>query len=887
MTTPSESTLGVTRQEPPTESNISQTLSIARGLVKDGDYGQIYKTEDVTLAALAGILRNAQAKAVSFTFDELAAAPKKKRDELKIAPWYTCATFRGTRRLKNKVTSCTAVVLDADKPGMTREALIRALDSLGCAYIAATSTSHGIDGQARYRVIVPLATPVERARYKSLWLFLKERLPGIDPDAKDATRLNYLPRIPQGATGHEVVVVDSRPWFDAASVPAGAPASKATALNESKRAPVELTAEQLADLKGALAHLARDKAAGKYGFWAEVGLGLLTLGEVGRALWLDFSAEAPNPNPGESALAWWEKNRNTKPDSDYTHLFKMAGEREWKNPIASKVSDPSEFPYKPPEPDAIIIGEVPKAHHLCTDLANANRIKNEFGTKLISVAGRFYAWTGTHWARDEGEAARCAAKLSAIVKNEAKAARQQFDSLAANNTDALKLEETKRRDQSKLQDNLLKTPQGPKIIAALLKAEALEKWAVACEGCWIQRNALELLRSMLTFDALKLDSDAALLNCQNGTIDLRTGHLRAHDPKDYITRCCPVRFNPDARAARFEKFLLEVMNDDAGRAGFLRRWYGYTATGETREQSLIFQIGPGGNGKGTLLTAINDVLGEYAGTAAPGLLVGGGGERHPTEIANLLGKRLVSCHENDDGAALREGFLKHVTGTEELTARWMRADFFSFRPTHKLQMLTNHKPVIKGSDFAIWRRLFLIEYPVKFGTEQDVRDGKAHEVRDTTLHEKLKAEREGIFAWLVRGAAEWYLDGLRPPDNVLAASRAYQKEQDRVSEFVDECYILDAKAWSALSGLYLAYMSWCKLSNYNPLGKGKFIQELERVTPHCRKVELKCGEGRDRKTTRGMYGLRLDPDVAFGGYSAAPDPALLTVDNSDLGGVAS
>lgn len=523
------------------------------------------------------------------------------------------------------------------------------------------------------------------------------------------------------------------------------------------------------------------------------------------------------------------------------------------------------------------LSPIPTAFHLCTDQMNACRIYAHFGKQLLVCGGTWYCWNGRNWERDETFANRCGAELARIVREEAAAARAIFESLAETNPDARKLEQTKRRDMSGLQDKLLATPATAEIVHALDKAEALEKWAKACESKIIQHNALELLRGWLTFDRDKMDADPALLTCLNGTIDLRTGKLKPHDPADYITKCAPVNYDPAARADRFEKFLIEIMDGDADRVAFLRRWFGYGVTGETREQKVVLHIGRGANGKSKLFEALQDALGSYMHTTAASLLTASGqSDRHPTEVADLCGRRLVTAYESEDGTYLREAFLKHATGEDVLSGRFMRQDFFNFKPTFKLQLLSNHKPIVKGSDYGIWRRILLVWYGVTFGSEQDVAAGRAQKVRDTDLRAKLDAEREGILAWLVRGAVEWHRDGLRPPDAVLAAGREFQQEQDRVSKFVEEVCILDAKAWSPFTGLfgglYPAYTSWCRDSGYQALGKSRFLEELERVVPGFRKAEQKQTVDGVRKTIRGCYGLRVNMEGDGGGVTESQRP---------------
>jgi putative DNA primase/helicase len=504
--------------------------------------------------------------------------------------------------------------------------------------------------------------------------------------------------------------------------------------------------------------------------------------------------------------------------------------------------------------------EIPKAHHLCTDQANANRLELNFGNRLISVNGEFLAWQGTHWARDGSEAHRCAAKLSAIVAQEAKKALQEYDALAKQET-GIALAALKHPQKS----DLGKSEAGRKLIAARSKAEALQKWGQQCEMKSRQDAALGLLRSMLDFKAANLDADPWALNCLSGTIDLRTGQLRPHNPDDYITRCAPVAFEPLAKAPTFERFVREVVSDDET-AAFLQRWFGYCATGDVREHKMAIHIGPGRNGKGTLIRAISSVLGEYAQTAAQGLLADGGKniERHPTEIARMRGMRMVTAHEPDNGAVLREGFVKQATGGDSLVGRGMHKDFSEFDPTHKLQLLTNYKPVVKGQDRGIWSRLLIINFPFKYGSAAEVQKGEATRIKNPALDEDLRAERAGIFAWLVRGAIEWARIGLEPPESVLAAGDAYKRDQDRIGQFVAARCLTGPEAWvpyTGPGGIYPAYKFWCNEGGFSPLSLTQFLQQLELSVPAMQRIERKLNIDGRRKGVGGVKGLRLDEDA--------------------------
>ena len=481
---------------------------------------------------------------------------------------------------------------------------------------------------------------------------------------------------------------------------------------------------------------------------------------------------------------------------------------------------------------------IPDANHLTTDQANAVRIVKRFGRRLIVVAGQWYAWTGMRWEKDEGEVYRCGCTLSRLIHAEADAWRAKKGATA---------DETERY---------------------VSIAEALEKWALRSEMKATIEAAVGLAKKMLAVGEGQINRSPWLLNCLNGTVDLRTGEMKDHDPEDYITKLVPYAYEPAVRSPVWEEIVARVTLETGlttrPLVRFLQRWFGYCATGSTREQVFVVHYGSGSNGKSTILDTVADVLGDYAATAAPGLMVGNGNDRHPTEVADLFGRRMVTAHETGEGGVLREDFVKQATGSDKLKARYMRADFFEFDPTHKLQLLTNHKPSIKGTDNGIWRRVMLMPYLARFASVEEVTAGRAHYIKDTRTAERLRAEMQGVLTWVVEGAKAWFQDGLQPPDAVLAASRDYQSEQDRVAQFVAECCELDQAGWEPLSdddmgrGVYQAYRRWCQESGLYALSKQRLVQELERCVPNFAKRTAKqpIAGGRRRDIVQ-IHGLRL------------------------------
>jgi putative DNA primase/helicase len=375
------------------------------------------------------------------------------------------------------------------------------------------------------------------------------------------------------------------------------------------------------------------------------------------------------------------------------------------------------------------------------------------------------------------------------------------------------------------------------------KSESRDKLAAMC-------SLVETLpRVAITTE--DLDSDLWLLNVENGTIDLRTGTLHEHRREDLITKIAGCAYDPDATAPTFDRFLITTFEGDAELIAFLRRFVGYCLTGSVKEQVLAFFYGEGANGKSTLIALMTDLLGGvrgYAAPAAPGLLVARHGESHPTELADLRGRRLVSCVEIGDGKRFNEERVKALTGGDNVKARMMREDFFDFTPSHKLVIAANHKPTVRGADLGIWRRFLLVPFLVTFTDAQKDRD----------LPAKLRAELPGVLAWAVRGCLEWQSTGLKPPAKVQGATEAYRAEQDVVGRFVADRCEKSPEAWVATGTLYETFKRWCTEQGEHPPPQRRFSERL------AKEAGLEDGRrGKDR--TRSWRGLRL---LASPGFAA-------------------
>lgn len=573
-----------------------------------------------------------------------------------------------------------------------------------------------------------------------------------------------------------------------------------------------------------------------------------------------WSSRSPKHEDGMLEKAWTHASDRDGgvTGASIRHLARRSG---WLDP--TDAPDPADFDVvstsppvnstEPPPPAER--GGMPQAQHLCTDQANANRLVKAYGSRVLVAGGRWHVWDGVRWRPDEADVYRYACRLSVMIKEEAAQVRRRA------------------RDASLgiAGDGVGGDGSTGRVEKAEKIAEALDSWGVRSESKGAIEAAIGLARKMLTVDVSMLDRDPLLLNCLNGVVDLRTGEIRRHDSGDLITKLVPVEYrglSDDARCAAWERALLEICGGAQDVVGFLRRWFGYCATGLVREQVFVVHWGDGSNGKSVVLDTLARVLGDYAGVAAPGLIASSGrdgGDRHPTEIASLLGKRMVTAHETQEGVQLREAFVKQATGGDTMTARYMREDFFEFAPTHKLQLLTNSKPVVKGQDHGIWRRVRLVAYTQRFGTEEEVAANLATRVKDLRLLEKLSTPQalSGVLGWIVRGAIEWLRDGLREPAAVVEASERYRHEQDRVRQFAMECCELGPEfnepLTAGMRGLFPTYTEWCREGGYHPLSRARFMHELQRVVPGFRHEDAyqRGDGGTGRRKVLRVWGLRV------------------------------
>jgi putative DNA primase/helicase len=317
----------------------------------------------------------------------------------------------------------------------------------------------------------------------------------------------------------------------------------------------------------------------------------------------------------------------------------------------------------------------------------------------------------------------------------------------------------------------------------------------------------------------ELDTDHYLLNCLNGTLDLRTGELKPHDPKDFITKIIPVKYDPGATCPAWMDFLEIIFNWNYDLINFAQRAVGYSLTGDTSEQCIFIPYGEGENGKSTFIDTVSMLLGEYAQAAnVETFMVKKNDGGTLNDIARMKGARFISAVETEDGKRLSEVLIKQLTGGDTLSARFLHGEWFDFKPEAKIWLACNHKPAIRGTDHAIWRRIKLIPFTVKISPEKKLPKEK--------VMATFKKELPGILTWAVQGCLEWQKNGLQTPDEVQAATGKYRDEMDTVGQFLDDACILTPEVKAKASDLYDAYKTWCDTNGEFTLTQRNFGSRL-------------------------------------------------------------
>jgi putative DNA primase/helicase len=446
--------------------------------------------------------------------------------------------------------------------------------------------------------------------------------------------------------------------------------------------------------------------------------------------------------------------------------------------------------------------------HACTDLGNAERFADQHRSRVAYAAHRkaWMIYDGRQWAADD------------LLVTKLKAAKTVRSILV----------EAANEDDGSHRSDLI-------------------EHAKVSEGAARIRAMLELAQPLLARGASQFDADPLALNVLNGTLDLRSMELRPHRADDFLTKLAPVAFDPAATCPRWDAFLARVLPDAAVRE-YVKRAAGYFLTAETTEHAMFIAHGSGANGKSVLLSTLAELMGDYARTAEANTFLARQQDSVRNDLAALAGARLVSISEVEAGRRLAESLVKQATGGDAVTARFLYGEFFEFRPTFKILMAANHKPVVRGTDEGIWRRIRLIPFTVTIPEVE----------RDKDLGKKLLTEGSGILNWALAGCLAWQREGLTTPPAVRAAGAEYREEMDPLGAFLEEMCVLEPGASVATADLYQAYVGHAEAASEQPIRQRAFTDGLRAHGCEARK---------GTKGRRMWLGIRLNPGggVAQGG----------------------
>lgn len=372
------------------------------------------------------------------------------------------------------------------------------------------------------------------------------------------------------------------------------------------------------------------------------------------------------------------------------------------------------------------------------------------------------------------------------------------------------------------------------------------KWltadVVACQSAGAIRGILALAANLEQFavTAADLDADPWLLNCANGTLDLRTWQLRRHDPADRITKVCRAAYHRDARSDEWETFLERILPDKAVR-DYMSRFVGVSLCGKILEQTFTIARGIGANGKGVLYGAVLHALGDYGHTAPSDLFMAGQYAHNANSatpaLMDLRGRRFVVCSETERDHRLATSLMKNLTGSDPINARALHRDPITFNPSHTVLMVTNYLPKVAGNDPAVWRRMRVVPFDVVIPEAE----------RDPQLGERLELAADAILAWAVNGWFDYRSTGMAAPDAVQAATADYRNRSDAVARFIEERIFVNRYEWVAVADLWAAWEAWAKDDGAEPMTKRDFADEFEKRGWPAKKRKINGHEARGRQ----------------------------------------
>lgn len=418
------------------------------------------------------------------------------------------------------------------------------------------------------------------------------------------------------------------------------------------------------------------------------------------------------------------------------------------------------------------------------DTGNADRFIDRYGNlyKYSYIANKFYIYDGMKWKVDDKGSIR------------------------------------------KLIDEMIESIKDEKIIHGddVTEEEAREffqKYYKKTRGTQAKKNIMNELMHRRPATPDEFDKDDMLLNVANGYIDLTSRELYKHDINKMFSQITNTDYTEKMQPAVWLDFLNDIFAGDQKVIRYIQKALGYSLTGSTREQIMFILFGKGRNGKSIFVEVISEILGDYSNNMQAKSLMVKKNDNINTDIARLSKARFVTSSEPNEGFRFDEGLIKQLTGGDKVTARFLYAEEFEYTPKFKIWVSTNHKPIIRGTDDGIWRRLVLIPFDVQIPEEKVDKD----------LKYKLLREAPAILNWMAEGAYMWMQEGLAMPEKLKEAVQKYRNEMDTLGQFIEDCCKVDKNSSEKVSNLHQAYKTWSNdnLTSTKVLGMKSFSQKME------------------------------------------------------------
>ena len=449
-----------------------------------------------------------------------------------------------------------------------------------------------------------------------------------------------------------------------------------------------------------------------------------------------------------------------------------------------------------------------------TDTGNAQRLELLHGDNIAYLPEKgkgsaWMVWDGKRWE------ASFESSLYGLVSDTAAKAKRAFESLA-------KLEAA---PEVTIKANATDTAHE---VAAAVRAQKAELKAIreayrekekahrAALAFFVQSGnqfridaCLKRSRGLFEASINDFDRDPYALNTQNGIVDLKTGMLHPHDRARMCSRITRAAYRPEliGKESLWSQTVVQIIPDEEERA-YMQKWAGYLLIGAAPEEKLLFLYGTGGSGKGTFINTIAYALGDYADTVDIEVFLAsrndghGGGANASPEIAKLAGIRAAMASESGIGRKLNDAKVKNMTGRDDLTARFLYGQQFSFTPVVKFVLSSNYLPSVHDStDDGMRRRLVIAPFMENL-----------EDIRDIHLKERLKTPDElaAVLAWCVDGCLKWQKEGLgTSPRRFLLHMGSFFVNSDTLQQFIDDECCTGKGCRAKVKAFYNCYTNWC------------------------------------------------------------------------------